>query len=268
MRAWRGLGELGQAGEAPLELGVVERGEGGFAGGGRKRRKPTTDAGRQADLLAPVVSREVDHLEAVEDGELDGLLGAGRQQARCLVELLDLVHGHEVGATELGEAATEGETRANPADQAGFGKRAADVGDRGLGECQAGGPARSGPAGSPPVSARNPQDERGAGDRRRERVGLAGVAASSDRAFRARVKRGHRHPHEARVPRPQNPEPRLSSRMDCVQHIDFRRLRVGILFSLSPVVHYAGRVGRRSRGGGPVSRLRYIASAVSLILRA
>ena len=69
-----------------------------------KCREPAPDARGQPHGLAAVVAREVGDLEAVEDRELDGLLGAGRELPGRVVELLDLVDGRQVRAAELGEA--------------------------------------------------------------------------------------------------------------------------------------------------------------------
>ena len=99
-----GRGSVVIALEPGRQVGVVERRERGLAGRGRERREPAADARGQAHGLAAVVAREVGDLEAVEDRELDGLLGAGRELPGRVVELLDLVDGRQVRAAELGEA--------------------------------------------------------------------------------------------------------------------------------------------------------------------
>ena len=112
---------------------------------------------------------EVGDLEAIKHRELDGLVGPRRQDARRLVELLDLVYGHQVRTAQLGEATSECEPRADPPDETGVGERPADVRDRRLREPQ------------PPSEFARPdrftgclrkdvEDEGGSGDRGRERV--------------------------------------------------------------------------------------------------
>ena len=68
--------------EPALELALVERREGGLAGRGERRRQAPPDLRGEPDRLAAVVAGEVGHLEPVEDRELDGLLGPGRQSSR------------------------------------------------------------------------------------------------------------------------------------------------------------------------------------------
>ena len=79
---------------------------------------------------------EIDHLEPVEDRELNGLFGPGWQESGRLVELLDCIDRREIRAAELGEPPAEGEPGADPADQPDVGEGIADVRDRGLRHAQ------------------------------------------------------------------------------------------------------------------------------------
>ncbi len=99
---WRERRQDRQAGEPPIQLALVERGEGRLAGRGRECRQSSPDSRRQADLLAAIVAREVRDVEAIENRELDGLVRSVGELARRLVELLDLVHRREIGAAQLG----------------------------------------------------------------------------------------------------------------------------------------------------------------------
>ncbi len=160
------------------ELGVVERGKRRFAGRGARRRQSPPDTGREANGLATVMSREVRHLEAVEDGELDRLLRAGLEVATRLVELLDLVDRGEVGTPELGQAAAQREAGPDAADQARIGESTADVGDRRLRQPEAAGDlARS--RGFAVVVREDVEDRRCSGDRGGERTAASRVPLSS-----------------------------------------------------------------------------------------
>ena len=132
--------------EPPPHLALVDERERGLARRGDARREPPPDLRGQPDRLLPVVAGEVRHLDPVEDRELDGLLGAGRELVAGLVELLDEVDRRQVGAAELGQLATQREPRPDAPDQPGFGERGADVRDRRLRQSEpAGQLARSQP---------------------------------------------------------------------------------------------------------------------------
>ena len=73
------------------------------------------------------------------------------------------------GTTELGDHATEGVTRSDPADKTRLYKRAADVGDRRSGQSQASGELAE-TRGDPAVLSQQGEDRRGPGDGRGERA--------------------------------------------------------------------------------------------------
>jgi hypothetical protein len=82
------------------------------------------------------VSGEVGHLEAIEHGQLNGLLRPHREHPAGLVELLDEVDGTQIGTPELGKLAAEGKAGPDPAHEPDLGEGRADIGDRGLRQAQ------------------------------------------------------------------------------------------------------------------------------------
>ena len=192
--------QLDHPGQPPVELGRIERRQGGLAGRGARRGETAADLRREADRLAAVVAGKVRHLEPVEDGELDGLLRRDREAAGRLVELLDHVDRDEVRAAQLREPATEGEPRPDPADEADVGERAADVGDRRLREPQTPGEL-AGAEGHGAVLGEDVEDGRRPRHGRGEGLARAAVARL--------VQSGCRH-------RPSS----LASRLAGVRHLD------------------------------------------------
>jgi hypothetical protein len=118
-----------------------------------------------------MVLGEVRHLEPIEHGKLDRLLGRRGQEQACLVELPDDVDRGEVRATEPGEPAPERESRADPAQEPSVGERSADVGDRGPRQAEAAADLTR-PGRVPGAQREQVQDRRGAGDGRRHGLGL------------------------------------------------------------------------------------------------
>ncbi len=216
------VGSAGRAGQSSVQVIVGQRRQRRLARRGDRRREAAPDLRCQPDRLATVMAGEVGHLEAVEDRQLDGLLGADGQEVSRLIELLDEVDRREVGTSQLREFATEGEPGPDTANQAHLRQRVADVGDGRLREPEP--PSQlTRPGRVAGVLGQQVQDGPGPGDRRRQRL-----------AFDHRVidrPRGVRH---RRLPSP------AASLLNRVRYLDFGG-DVGILASIPPSVQYAGR---------------------------
>ena len=204
---------------------------------------------RQPDGLAPVVAGEVGDLEPVEDRELDRLLGAGRQQAGGVVELLDLVDRSRGTRRRARRACARGRSRCRRRRTSPASARAPQM----LAIEDFGRPSRRasslGPTGSRGLLGQHVEDERRPGDGRGERIAVAAVAVVVAARGPPPFASGPSSHRSVTVPRPAALDQRPASRMDRVQHIDLRVRRSPILFNLPPVVQYAGRIGRGSRGG-------------------